>query len=359
MAGNGTRRDVLRKGRRFCDLSDFVAGESNQLALAAALQVSEDPGQQYGPLYLHGGVGVGKSHLLEGIYRRLKRQQPALQILFLTSEQFTNHFTEAMRKHSLPSFRQRFRSVDVLLVDDVEFFGGKRVVQEEFLHTLKTLTAHGRHLVCTADCHPRLLEGLSDELTSRLGGGLVCRLAPPDRTTRRSIVERKAERLNLVLPEAVVEWMVGRFTASVRELEGALNGLQAWQRLTGRRISLTAAKRVLAELERDCVRVVRLTDVEQAVCDFFRVTAEQLRSSGRQRALTQPRMIAMYLARRHTQAAYAEIGRHFGGRNHTTVMSAEKKIHRLQEDREHIRIGADTWPAAELLSLLEQRMRAG
>lgn len=356
--GGGAHRGTASRGRRFADLSDFVEGDGNRLALAASLQVSDSPGEQHSPLYLHGGIGVGKSHLLEGIYRRLKRQHPKQQILFLTSEQFTNQFTEAMGRHVLPALRQRFRTVDVLLIDDIEFFGGKRVVQEEFLHTFKTLAAHDRQLIFTADRHPRLLEGFSEELASRLGAGLVCRVAAPELETRREILRRKCEQIQLPVGEAVLNWIAGRFAGSVRELEGALNCLAAWHRMTGRRISANSARRILAELERDCVRVVRLAEIEATVCEFFRLTGEQLRSDGRQRALTQPRMIAMYLARKHTQAAYAEIGRHFGGRNHATVISAEKKVRQLHDADGPVQVGGDCWPAAEVISLLEQKLRA-
>ena len=182
-------------GRRFADLADFVKGPCNELALTAALQICEQPGSRYNPLVLYGGVGTGKTHLLEASYRRLRAGHPALRVMFLSAEGFANHFTQALRDRSLPSFRQRFRSVDVLIIDDVDFLDGKRVIQEEFLHTVKQLESHDRQIVLSADRHPRLLTRLSEELVTRFISGIVCRMESPDLETRRAIVARKAARL--------------------------------------------------------------------------------------------------------------------------------------------------------------------
>lgn len=348
-----------RPGRRFANLSDFVAGRCSQLALTAIEQLCGRPLANLGPLYLYGSVGTGKTHLLEGTYRQLRRAHPQLQTLFLTSEQFTNYFTQAYRDHTLPAFRQRFRTVDVLLVDDVDFFDGKRVVQEEFLHTFRHLESHGKLLVGCGDRHPRLLTKISDELRTRLLSGMLCRLDLPDLETRVEIVSRRAARLNSDFTPEALRYVAERFTGSVRELEGALHSLHVYGLMTGRKVGITAARETLADLERDCLRIVRLADVERVVCGLYGLSADELRSSRRARSVSEPRMLAMYLARRHTRSAYSEIGRHFGGRNHATVISAERKVAGWLAAGAQLHISEKTWQVAELVQTLEQQLLAG
>ena len=355
---SASRTTGTREGRRFADLADFVVGPCNALAMTAARQVCEVPGQ-LNPLFVFSTVGNGKSHLLEGIYRQLRRTQPSLNVLYLTAEQFTNHFTQALREHTLPAFRQRFRSVDVLLIDDVDFLDAKRVVQEEFLHTFKQLASHGKQIVMSGDRHPRLLSKLSDELRTRFLSGMVCRLEPPDAETRRQIVTRKASRLSGDFTPDALEYIAERFPRNVRELEGAIHYLATYQRMTGKRVGVTLARSVLSELERDCMKVVRLADIEHAVCDLFGLSSTDLKSSRRTRSLSQPRMFAMYLARKHTRAAYSEIGEYFGGRNHSTVIAAEQKIQEWLTDESSLKVASQTWKAADLLEALEQQLLAG
>jgi len=345
-------------GRRFSDLNDFIAGPANQLALTAALQVCEQPGG-YNPLVLHGGVGIGKTHLLEGIYRRMRARYPSFRVVFLSAESFANYFTQALRDRTLASFRQRFRGVDVLMIDDVDFLDGKRVIQEEFLHTIRQLESHGRQVALTADRHPRLLTRLSEELVTRFMSGIVCRLESPDVDTRRTIVARKAARLTVRITDDAIEFIVQRFALSVRELEGALNFLENYGQATGKTINLAVARTVLADLDRDCTRIVRVAEVEQAVCRLFSIGPNELRSPRRNRTVSQPRMLAMYLARKMTQAAYTEIGEHFGGRNHSTVMSAEKRVRTLLEGDATVRAGSQEWKLGDLLASLEQQLLTG
>jgi chromosomal replication initiator protein len=304
-------------------------------------------------------VGTGKTHLLEGIHRNLRRAHCDLQTLFLTSEQFTNYFTQAFRERTLPAFRQKFRSVDVLLVDDVDFFEGKKAVQEEFLHTYKQLDSLGKLIVASADRHPRLLTKLSDELRTRFLSGMVCRLEAPDLETRERIVSRKAESLDAEFSPEALRYVAQRFSGSVRELEGALHCLQVYHRMTGKRVGVTAARQALSDLERDCLRVVRLADIERVVCHLFGLETEDLRSPSRTRAISEPRMLAMYLARRHTRSAYSEIGRHFGGRNHATVIAAERKVAGWLREGTSVRIASRTWQLGDLLETLEQQLQAG
>ncbi|HVJ69092.1 MAG TPA: chromosomal replication initiator protein DnaA, partial [Caulifigura sp.] len=331
------------------DLSRFVRGPSNELAATAVQTLIEFPDSCPNPMYIHGAVGCGKTHLLEGLREGLGRRQANLQILALTSEEFTNLFTQALDSRSLPSFRQKFRNVDVLLVDDVDFFDGKRVVQEEFLHTIKHMLNHGRRVVVTADRHPRLLSRTSDELLSLYQSGLVCRLEAPDAATRLNIVKQLAERMKLNATADALEFVADRFTRNVRELEGAVHFLTTWQNVNGGRVTVSAARDALSVLVRDCMKIVRLADVENAVCNLFGLPADELRSSKRQRTVSEPRMLAMFLARRLTQAAYTEIGSHFGGRNHSTVMSAERKINDLMKSKASVRIAAQDWPVSELI----------
>jgi chromosomal replication initiator protein len=328
------------------------------LALTAALQVCEQPGG-YNPLVLHGGVGIGKTHLLEGIYRRMRARYPSFRVVFLSAESFANYFTQALRDRTLASFRQRFRGVDVLMIDDVDFLDGKRVIQEEFLHTIKQLESHGRQVALTADRHPRLLTRSSEELVTRFMSGIVCRLESPDVDTRRTIVARKAARLTARITDEVIEFVVQRFALSVRELEGALNFLENYGHATGKTINLAVARNVLADLDRDCTRIVRVAEVEQAVCRLFSIGPNELRSPRRNRTVSQPRMLAMYLARKMTQAAYTEIGEHFGGRNHSTVMSAEKRVRTLLEADATVRAGSQEWKLGDLLASLEQQLLTG
>jgi chromosomal replication initiator protein len=353
------QRSERPAGRRFAELADFIVGPCNELPLTAVRQVCSRPDGAGGPLFLYGPVGTGKTHLLEGVYRTLRRGQSDLQTLFLTSEQFTNYFTQAFRDRTLPAFRQKFRSVDVLLVDDVDFFEGKKAVQEEFLHTYKQLDSLGKLIVASADRHPRQLTRLSDELRTRFLSGMVCRLEAPDIETRERIVIRKAEKLDGDFSPEALRYVAQRFSGSVRELEGALHCLQVYGRMTGKRVGVTAARQALADLERDCLRVVRLADIERVVCHLFGLEAEELRSAGRTRTVCEPRMVAMYLARRHTRSAYSEIGRHFGGRNHATVIAAERKVAGWIREGVSVRVASRTWRLGDILETLEQQLQAG
>ena len=348
-----------RPGRRFSDLNDFVRGSCNELALLAAEQVCLAPGERFNPLYLHGGVGTGKTHLLEGVFRRLRSEWRELQVVYLTSETFTNYFTQALRERTQPGFRQRFRTVDVLLVDDVHFLDAKRATQEEFLHTCKQLESHGRQVVVSAESHPRLLQKTGAELRTWFLSGLVCRLEAPDAETRRDIVHRKAGRMPGKFTNEALDYVARRFTDSVHELEGALNCVDTCYSMIQRRVTLADARQVLAELKRESVRVIRMCDIERTVCEFFGVAAEDLKSASRSRTVSQPRMLAMYLARTHTQAPYTEIGRYFGGRNHSTVIAAERKVRDWLQSGRTLVVASRSVGMGELIGSIEERLLAG
>lgn len=345
-------------GRRSRSLSEFVIGPSNELALAGVYQVLSDPGSVT-PLYLHANVGNGKSHLLEAMRVRLRHEAPQLQVLQLTAEQFTNYFTQALGAKTLPSFRHKFRNVDVLMIDDVDFLDGKRGIQDEFLHTIKQFEAQGKQVVLTANRHPRLLGKTSEELISRFVSGLVCRIENPDQQTREEIVRRHVGRQQGKFPEPTIQYIASRFQQNGRELEGAVNILATWGQMTKKTVTVSVAQRLLSRLDRDCMRMVRLADVEDAVCSLFGVEEEQLKSKSRKQAVAQPRMLAMYLARKLTETPYSEIGEYFGGRNHSTVMSAEKKIAEQLESDGTIRVSAETWSLQDLIDTLKDRIQAG
>ena len=347
------------RGRRYARLEEFVAGDCNELAFTAARHVSDRPGERFNPLYLHGPVGTGKTHLAEAVHCEVRRQHSGLKSLFMTCESFANQFTHALRSHSLPGFRQRFRGLDLLVVDDIGFLGGKPGIQEEFLHTFEQLASHGRQMVVTADVHPRLLSKVSEELVTRFLSGMVCRLEAPDAHTRNAIVHHKAAGLSTKINQSALDYVARRFVQNVREIEGALNTLETWYAMTGKAVTLQTARQVLSDLERDCIRVIRLEDIESAVCGLFGVASDDLKSNRRTRSVSQPRMLAMFLARRHTQAAYKEIGSFFGGRNHSTVVAAEKKVEVWLQSHEALSIGGRQWHLTDVIDSLEQQLLAG
>jgi chromosomal replication initiator protein len=311
--------------RRWHKLSEFVVGPCNRVAFASALSVVEEPGQSANPLVLHGPVGTGKTHLLEGIYAGLRRARAETRVLYVTAEDFTNRFVQAMRTGKLAAFRRHFRECDALLVDDLHFLASKKATQEEFLHTFDALLADGRQLAVTCDCHPRLAEELSPELTDRLLGGAVWGLTPPDADTRLAILRGGAVG-SAPVPDDVLRLLAERLRGNVRELEGALHGLRHYARVTTRPIDAALAHEALADLLRHAARVVRVADVDAAVCRALRLDEGALQSRARAWAVSHPRMLAMFLARKHTSAAYSEVGQYFGGRNHSTAVAAEKKV---------------------------------
>ncbi len=334
-AASAARATGPGRTRRWRKLGEFVIGPCNRVAHAAALAVAEEPGEGPNPLVLHGPVGTGKTHLLEGIYAALRRQRPDWRVLYVTTEDFTNRFVQAMRLGKLGAFRKQFRDCDALLVDDLHFLATRRATQEEFLHTFDALHADGRQLVLTCDCHPRLADDFTPELTDRLLGGAVWGLNPPDADTRLAILRARAAGPGVPVPDAILSFLAAQLRGNVRELEGALNSVRHYARVTGRPVDVALAREALADLLRHAVRVVRPQDVDRAVCAVLKLEPGTLQSKARAWAVSHPRMLAMFLCRKHTAASYAEIGGHFGGRNHSTTVAAEKKARQwLQTDAE-------------------------
>jgi chromosomal replication initiator protein len=337
-------------------LEGFMTGAGNRLAHAAAREMAQSAGAAFNPLVIHGGVGLGKTHLLEAIGHALRKAHPGLNLVQLTAEAFTNSFLEAMRTGTLTSFRSRFRGAGGLIVDDIHFLAAKRATQDEFLHTFNAIIDKGAPIVLAADQHPRLISKLTDELVTRFLGGMVVKIEAPDLATRKAILQSRAMARGVDVPEAVIAYIAEHLRASVRELEGALHTVIAQAVLTGKRLDLNLVKAALRDTIRHTAQAVALRDVERAVCDLFQFTADALKADGRARALAYPRMMAMYLARKHTGAAYSEIGRYFGGRNHSTVISAEKKVQSwlTAEERSSLLPGFET--VADLLADLERTL---
>ena len=311
--------------RRFATLESFVVGGSNRLAFTSAQIGVERPGT-VSPLLVHGATGLGKTHLLEGIRTAVRRNYRRAHAVYLTAEQFTTHFLQALGGQGLPSFRRKYRGVDFLLIDDVHFFAGKKATLTELLYTIDTLLGQGKQLVFTADRSPAKLTGLGPELVARLSGGLVCRIDPPDYATRLEITRSLSRRLDVNVPDDVLALVATRVTSHARELAGALHRLQATSRALERPINGSLAEEALSQLVEQNHHPVRLPDIQEAVCDVFGIAPETLRSDRKTKAVSHPRMLAMWLARKHTRAALSEIGQFFGRRSHSTVISASKKV---------------------------------
>jgi chromosomal replication initiator protein len=343
--------------RRFKLLPDFVVGASNRVAHASALSVVEDPGQCANPLVIHGPVGTGKTHLLEGVYAGLRKRWPEGRPCFVTAEEFTTRFVQAARFGKQSAFRRQFRDCSALLLDDLHFLATKRATQEEFLHTFDALVSDGRQVVVTTDCHPRLAEELMPELVDRLLGGAVWGLLPPDDETRLGILRAKSGGGNLLLPDDVLKYLARNLHGNVRELEGAVNGVRHFARVTGRPVNQSLVREALGDLLRHTVRSVTVADVDAAVCTVLRLSAGTLQSKARSWAVSHPRMLAIFLARKHTSATYGEISKHFGAKTHSTAVAAEKKVRGWLQKDEKLSLGDREWRAKDLLERAERELQ--
>jgi chromosomal replication initiator protein len=351
-----TKRQTPRSTRRWHHLAEFVTGPCNRVAFAASQSVVEAPGQGANPLVLHGPVGTGKTHLLEGIYAGLRKQWPDWRICFIAAEDFTNRFVQALRHNKLSSFRKQFREVDVLLFDDLHFLVRAKATHLEFLHTFDSLQTEGRQIVVTCDCHPRLTEDFLPELADRLLGGAVWGLQPPDAATRLDLLRSKAAKANALIREDVLKFLANQLRGNVRELEGALNSLQHYSKVTSRPIDVPLTREALGDLLRHAVRVVQLADVDAAVCQVLRLPQGTLQSKARAWSVSHPRMLAIYLARKHTSASYSEIGQHFGGRNHSTAVAAEKRVRQWLQEDDTLSLNERPWRVRELIELAERSL---
>jgi chromosomal replication initiator protein len=337
-------------------LSDLVVGASNEYAYRAA-EVTARGLQQASPVLFCGGTGVGKTHLLRAIRAEYRHTHPRARAVYLTAEQFITSFVEALRGSGLPSFRQKCRGADLLVLDDVHFFAGKRATLDELLHTLDVLLAEGRQIALASDRSLAELKSLGKEMVSRLASGLVCNIQPPDYAMRLDIVRRLAREMDVALEADVAELVATQISKGARELRGALHRLQATSIAFGQPITRELATSALSDLVQQCTRHVRLSDVEKAVCDVFGVEAVQLRSDRKSRSIHEPRMLAMWLSRKYTRAPWSEIGEHYGRRSHSTVISAHKRMETLIRSHAEIGVSHETCGVEEAIRRVEAALR--
>ena len=348
----------LRTRRKFACLSTFVVGDSNRVAHQSALLAAKKPGSMT-PLFVYGPSGVGKTHLLEGIWGGLRRSHRHGPVVYLSAEQFTSYFQEALHGSGLPSFRRKYRAVETLLIDDIQFFVGKRATIGELLHTVDTLLRDGRQLVFAADRAPAELKALGPELTSRIASGVVCRIERPNYETRVGIARFLSTQMHVSVPEDVLSHLATHFTTHARELAGALKRLHATHLALAKPISLRMAEDSLADLIDHNSRIVRLGDIEKAICDVFGLETDSLQSSRKGKGVSHPRMLAMWLARKHTRAALSEIGHYFGRRSHSTVISAQKKIESWMAKGTSLDLPERAWKVDDAIRRVEESLRTG
>jgi chromosomal replication initiator protein len=309
----------------------FVVGKPNEFAYAAARRIAEAEVVPFNPLFLYGGVGLGKTHLMHAIAWHIRQVTPQRNVMYLSAEKFMYQFVRALREQNTVDFKQQFRSVDVLMIDDVQFISGKESTQEEFFHTFNALVDQGRQIVISADKSPSDLEGMEERLISRLNCGLVADIHATTYELRLGILQSKAEQLGVEIPPKVLEFLAHKVTSNVRELEGGLNRVVAHSQLIGRDISLEATQEVLHDLLRANDRRVTIEEIQKRVSQHFNIRISDMHSARRARSVARPRQVAMYLAKQLTSRSLPEIGRKFGGRDHTTVMHAVKKVDELRE----------------------------
>ncbi|RUL75358.1 chromosomal replication initiator protein DnaA [Dyella choica] len=309
----------------------FVEGKSNQLGKAAAMQVAQNPGRAYNPLLLYGGTGLGKTHLMHAAGNLMREHNPNFKVLYLRSEQFVGSMIEALRTKSMDEFKRRFRSVDALLIDDIQFFAGKDTTQEEFFHTFNALFESKQQIILTCDRYPKEVDKLEPRLKSRLGWGLSVAIEPPDFETRAAILLAKAHEKDVKVSEDVAMLLAKRIRSNVRDLEGALNTLAARANFYGRPITTDFAEETLRDLLATHAQAVTVPNIQKIVAEYFGVRLQDLLSKRRVRSLARPRQIAMALSKELTEHSLPEIGEAFGGRDHTTVLHACRTIRKLCE----------------------------
>ena len=311
---------------------NFVVGKPNELAFAASQRVAESEDVTFNPLFLYGGVGLGKTHLMHAIGWKIKEKSPDRKVIYLSAEKFMYQFVRALRYKDTSAFKEQFRSIDILMIDDVQFISGKDNTQEEFFHTFNALIEQNRQIVISADKSPSDLDGVQERLKSRLGCGLVADIHPTTYELRLGILIEKAQKRGVEIPSKVLEFLSHRIVSNVREMEGALNRLVAHATLVGTSITVETAQVVLQDLLKSNNRKITIEEIQKKVAEHFNIRLTDMHSPRRSRSVARPRQIAMYLAKSITSRSLPEIGRKFGGRDHTTVMHAVKKIEELKQE---------------------------
>jgi chromosomal replication initiator protein len=308
----------------------FVVGKSNEFAHAAARAVAEQPSKSYNPLFLYGGVGMGKTHLMHAIGHTIKKRNPAMRLSYVSAEKFTIEVINSLRFDRMTSFRDRFHTVDVLLVDDIQFIAGKERTQEEFFHTFNALYEQQKQIVISSDCLPKEINSIEERLRSRFEWGLIADIQPPDLETKIAILQKKAENDRFSLPDEVAEYIARAIKSNVRELEGALTRLMAYASLTGATISLATAQQVLRNIIASQEKRVTIDLIQKRVSEHFNMREQDLKVRSNTRAIAFPRQVAMYIVKQLTSASLPEIGRQFGGKHHTTVLHSINKIEEMR-----------------------------
>ncbi len=332
--GGLTHRNYLNPAFTF---ASFVEGKSNQLGLAAASQVAENPGGSYNPLFIYGGVGLGKTHLMHAVGNALIDRKPTAKVIYLHSERFVADMVKALQLNAINDFKRYYRSVDALLIDDIQFFAGKERSQEEFFHTFNALLEGGQQIILTCDRYPKEINGLEERLKSRFGWGLTVAIEPPELETRVAILMKKAQQAQMNLPHDVAFFIAQRVRSNVRELEGALKRVIANAHFTGRSISIDLVREALKDLLALQDRLVGIDNIQRVVAEYYKIKVSDLNSKRRTRSVARPRQVAMYLAKDLTSHSLPEIGDTFGGRDHTTVLHACRKVKQLLDSDADIR----------------------
>lgn len=309
---------------------NFVEGKSNQLAKAASMQVAENPGKAYNPLFFYGGVGLGKTHLMHAVGNMMLKHKPDARITYIHSERFVSHMVKALQHNAIDAFKQHYRSLDAIFVDDIQFFAGKERSQEEFFHTFNALLEEGSQIILTCDRYPKEVEGLEERLRSRFGWGLPVCIEPPELETRVAILQKKAEEAHTVLPSEVAFFIAKRISSNIRELEGAFRRVLATANFTASPITLEFAKDALRDLIAIQERSVTIDNIQKTVAEYYKIRTSDLHSNRRSRSITRPRQLAMALSKELTNHSLPEIGAAFGGRDHTTVLHGCRKIAELR-----------------------------
>ena len=310
---------------------NFVEGKSNQLAKAASLQVAQNPGSAYNPLFFYAGVGLGKTHLMHAVGNMMLQNNPDARITYIHSERFVGHMVKALQHNAMDAFKQHYRSLDAILVDDIQFFAGKERSQEEFFHTFNALLEEGSQIILTCDRYPKEVEGLEERLRSRFGWGLPVCIDPPELETRVAILQKKAEEACIELPNEVAFFIAKRIRSNIRELEGAFRRVMATANFTGTPITLDFAKEALRDLIALQERTITMDNIQKTVAEYYKIRTSDLHSNRRSRSITRPRQLAMALSKELTNHSLPEIGAAFGGRDHTTVLHGCRKIAELRE----------------------------
>jgi chromosomal replication initiator protein len=321
----------------------FVVGAGNRFAHAAAKAVAEAPARAYNPLFIYGGVGLGKTHLLQAIGHHVLSTSPAARVMYVSSERFTNDLINAIRDDRMVEFRNRYRNIDVLAIDDIQFLAGKERTQEEFFHTFNALHESSRQLIISSDRAPREIPTLEDRLRSRFEWGLIADIQPPDYETRVAILRKKAEKDRIAVPDEVAQYIAQRISSNIRELEGALSRLRAHAEMARTPISVDLAAEVLKELLPQArVRPVTISAIQRVVSEFFGIRIEEMKAKRRTKGVAFPRQVAMYLCRELTDASLPRIGEEFGGRDHTTVMHACDRVKQALVEDTHLNAGVQS-----------------